>query len=217
MITIDEYYPTEFYNESKEALKNNDVEFQEFISIKPPFLWYLNVPQKPIMVNYDELSASAERWVVTKVNAVRPNEEYLLIRRNDDKGQKALLKYTENKPLKEARLSDYAVFFNVTNTEELQRITKELPVKIYYFGKYYSNKYKIGLCTNKMILNYLDPNQILLEKKGGEFKEPGRFEAELNFKIFRGNDFLVKYTETMYFENGKFKDVKIRDKRLMNI
>ena len=61
----------------------------------------------------------------------------LVIRRNDDKGQKALLKYTENKPLKEARLSDYAVFFNVTNKEELQRITKELPVKIYYFGKYY--------------------------------------------------------------------------------
>ncbi|MCK5537576.1 MAG: hypothetical protein KAI79_12170 [Bacteroidales bacterium] len=217
MITIDDYYSTEFYNESKESLKNNNIEFQEFISIKPPFSWYLDLPQKPIMVNYDEISNTEKRWLVTKVKPLRPNESYLLVRRNDDVGQKAILKYTENQPLKEARTSDYAVFFDATNKDQLLQITKDIPVKIYYFGKHYSNKYRVALCTNKMILNYIDPQQIMLEKKGGEFKEPGRFEAELNFKIFRGNDYLVKYTETMYFEDGKFKDVKIRDKRLMNI
>jgi hypothetical protein len=206
-ITLDDYYPTEFFNEVKSSLRNNNIEYQEFISIKPPFNWYFKIDQKPLMVNYDEISKKDQRWLVQKVKPLRANEEYLFQRRNDDTGQKAILKYTENKPLIEARKSDYACFFTVKNKEELQNISKEFPGKIYFMGKYYNNKYRICLCTNKMIKNFIDPQKILIEDT---FKEPSRFEAELNYRVFRGNDMLEKHTDTPYMINGVYKDVNIK-------
>lgn len=211
--TIDEYYPIEFYNECREALKNNNIPFNEFISIKPPFNWYFQLDQDPIMVNFDKLPKNIERFLVNKQRALRANEEYRFQRRNDGIGQKALFKYSENEPLKEARLSDYAVFFNAQSKEQLQEITKDLPgTKIYYFGRYYKDKYKVALCMNPMIKNFLNSGDILLENDN-EFKEPGRFEAELNFKVFRQFDYLQKYTETTYFLNGKYYPVKIKSDR----
>ena len=154
-ISLDDYYSIEFYNETKEALRNNGHIPKEFISIKTPFNWYFQVEDEPYMLNYDKLDKAQERFLINKTQAVRSNEEYQLIRRNDGKGQKAIRKYTENPPLKEANASEYAVFFTAKNKEQLEQITKELPVKIWYFGKYYSNKYKVAMCTNKMILNYI--------------------------------------------------------------
>ena len=212
-ITIDPYYPISFYNECKEALKNNGISFQEFISIKAPFDWYLKIDEKPIMVNYDELKKQQERFLVSKVKPLTPNEEYLLIRRSDDEGQKGMLKYVENEPLKQARMSEYAVFFNADSKEQLMRITRESGIKVWYFGKYFNNRFKVALCTNKMILNFISPEDILIEKNGQEMKEPGRFESELNFKVFRQQDYLKKYTETAYFADGKYFPVKIKGDR----
>lgn len=207
--TIDPYYNTQFYNECKEALKNNEVDFKSFIYTKPPYDWYFQLDQKPLMVNYDTLSEKDSRFLVSTVQPLRPNEEYLLIRRDNDKGAQALLKFIENKPMKEARESDYAVFFTVKNREELQQITKEYPGIVWYFGKYYRNKYRVCLATNKIIKNFLNPEQILLEKTE-ELSEPGRFEAELNYRVFRGNDMLVKFTETPYFEDGIYMRPNIK-------
>jgi hypothetical protein len=55
----------------------------------------------------------------------------------------------------------------------------------------------------------LNNKQVLLERNK-ELSEPGRFEAELNFKVFRGNDMLIKFTETPFFEDGKYNPVKIK-------
>lgn len=206
-ITLDEYYDIEFYNECKETLKNNDVKFKEFISVKPPYNWHFEVQNKPMFVNYDEMSTKDQRWLVNKVQVLRDNEEYLFLRRNNDKGPKALLKFVENEPLKESRKSDYSVFFSVKNREELERISKEYPAKIWYFGKYYRNKYRVCLANNSVIKNFLNPDQILLEKSDNK---PGMFEAELNWKVFRGFDMLEKFTETPYFLDGKYHRVKIK-------
>lgn len=208
-ITIDPYYETRFYNECKEALRNNGVEFKEFISVKPPYDWYFQLDQKPIMVNYDEATDSEMRWMVNAVQPLRPNEAYLLLRRDNDNGPKALLKFVENEPMKIARTSDYAVFFTIRNREEAEKLTKDYPGKVWYFGKYYNNKYRVCLATNRTIRGFLDDKQILLERNK-ELSEPGRFEAELNFKVFRGNDMLVKFTETPFFEDGKYNPVKIK-------
>lgn len=208
-VTIDPYYNTQFYNECKEALKNNDVPFEEFINIKPPFNWYFKVDQKPILVNYDLATDAETRWMVNTVKPLRPNEEYLLLRRDNDKGPKALLKFVENEPLRLARESDYAVFFTVKNKEDVERLTKDYPGKVWYFGKYYNNKYRICLATHRTVKGFLNENQILLEKTQ-ELSDPGRFESELNFKVFRGNDVLLKFTETPYFENGIYNKPKIR-------
>lgn len=206
-ITIDPYYDIEFYNQAKEAMKNNGVEFKEFISVKPPYDWYFQLDQKPIMVDYDEASDSETRWLVNAVQPLRDNEEYLMLRRNNDNGPKALLKFVENEPMRQARLSDYAVFFTVKNRQEIESITKDYPGRVWFMGKYYNNKFNVCLATNKMVKNFINEDQILMEKTSDE---PGRFEAELNFKIFRGKDMLLKFTETPYFEDGKFNRVAIK-------
>ena len=90
---------------------------------------------------------------------------------------------------------------NIKNKDELLRISKEYPGKIYYLGKYYDNKFRVCLCNNKMIKNYIEPSQILLEKTP-EMKEPGRFEADFNYLVLKLKDYIVKYTETIYAENG---------------
>lgn len=208
--TIDPYYSTKFYNECREALKNNSVEFKEYISIKPPYNWYFSIDKEPVIVNYDEASTSADtKYLVNKVNALRPNEEYLLVRRENDDGPKSLLKFVENEPLKEARTSDYAVFFTIKNRQQGEQLSRDYPGKVWFMGKYYDNKFKLCLATHRIVKGFLDPGQILLERTA-DLSEPGRFEAELNWKVFRQNDFLVKFTETPYFENGKFIRQKIQ-------
>lgn len=196
--TLDNYYSVKFYNQAKEALKNNSIKFSEFIDIKTPYSWYFKLADdiKPIMVNYDEVTKN--RFLVRKVVALRPNEEYILQRRDDDSGNN-IKKYIYNDAFKS--VEDYGIFFNIKSKDELVKLSRQFPGKIYYLGKYYNNKFRVCLCDNSMIKNYILPEQILLEKTP-EMKEPGRFEAEFNFRVLKLNDYIIKYNETIYAENG---------------
>lgn len=203
-VTIDPYYSLEFYRECKEALRNNGIPFTEHVSIKPPFYWYFKLDDKyrPVMVNYDICDKIDERWLVNAVQPLFANESVLLTRRDNDKGQSSVLKFIENQPMKEARLSDYACFFHMTSRSEVEEYSKHLPGKIWYFGKYYNNRYRLCLCTNKYIEDFVEEGNILLRRNQAEFKEVGKFECELNYNIFHRKDFLIKYTEHPYIENG---------------
>ena len=205
--TLDSYYSVKFYNQTKEALKNNGVKFSEFINIKSPYDWYVRLADtiKPIMVNYDEVAKS--RFFVSKVQALRPNEEYILQRREDDSGAN-IKKYIFNDAFRDSE--NYGIFFSIKSKDELLKISKEFPGKIYYLGKYYDNKFKVCLCNNKMIKNYIQPGQILLEKTP-EMKEPGRFEADFNYYVLKLKDYIVKFTETIYAENGSLVRPKVFD------
>jgi len=209
--TIDEYYDSTFYNEALSTLKNNKIDYTEYVSVKD-YLVYLETETFPIMVDYDKLSKNSEKYLITKVKPLKDNEEYLYQRRNETSKQ-LIIKLFENEPLKEARTSDYGCFFTLKNKEQVIALTKLYPKKIYYFGKYYS-KYRVFLTMDKMIKNFISTDQILLEKTNNE---PGRFEADLNFLVFKNKDKLVKYTETPYFLDGKFNDVSIRDKRIYGL
>ena len=57
-----------------------------------------------------------------------------------------------------------AIFFTAPKDEVL-RISKDYPRKIYYFGKYFSNKYRVFLTDNLIIKNYLSTDQILVQGK----------------------------------------------------
>lgn len=206
-ITTDPYYNLQFYNECLEALKNNKVQFTEFISIKTPYNWYLSLPREPIMINYDEIKNPEKKFIVSKVIALRENEEYFLQRRSDDNAT-GILKYIENEPFEESRKSDYSVFFNVSNKEELTKISREFPDKIWYLGKYFNNTLKVCMCNNKMIKNFINKSQILLEKSA-EHKLPGSFEADFNYVVLKNKDFIKKYTETSYALNGLITRPKI--------
>lgn len=205
--TLDNYYSVKFYNSTREALKNNQIQFKEFIEIKSPYQWFFKLADnlKPIMVNYDE--KEKYRFLVQKVQALRPNEEYLLQRREDDAGA-SIKKYIFNDAFRDAE--EYGILFNIKSKDELLSISKEFPGKIYYLGKYYDNKFKVCLCNNNMIKNYISPDQILLEKTP-EMKEPGRFEAEFNYRVLKLKDYIIKYTETIYALNGSLVRPKVFD------
>jgi hypothetical protein len=205
--TLDSYYSVKFYNQAKEALKNNLIKFSEFIDIKTPYNWYFKLPEesKPIMINYDELTKN--RFLVRKVQALRPNEEYILQRRDDDSGSNIKI-YIYNDAFRD--VENYGIFFHIKSKDELIKISKEYPGKIYYLGKYYGNKFRVCLCSDKMIKNYISPTQILLEKTP-EMKEPGRFEADFNYRVLKLKDFIIKFTETIYAENGSIIRPKVFD------
>jgi len=228
LYTIDPYTNVVQYNEAIQALRNNKVQFRQLISLRAPYQWYLELPYAPLLVNYDTLEKSDSRYIVTKVQPIRPADDWQLLRRESN--AQDLPKYIENTPLTEARSSKYALFFNATSFDSMKIASKALPgVKIWYFGKHQGSKYKIGLCTNKLILNFLPQNSVLLEKDatskgfkeiggsegtggnaGNNYTKPGFFEADLNFRVFKGKDYLKKYSETPYFLNGEYHQVKFQ-------
>jgi hypothetical protein len=180
-------------------------------------------------MNYDIADKDVNRYVVTKVIPIRASDDYALLRRESN-GPEGIIKYIENTPLTEARKSKYALFFNVNSLEALKAISKNLPgTKIYYFGKHLNGKYKIALCTNKMVNNFAPPNSFLLEKdnvsagpkklggsegtqgnQGNNYSKPGFFEADLNFRVFKNKDYLQKYSETPYCLDGNYYPVKFQ-------
>ena len=206
-ITIDPYYDVNFYNQCKESLKNNKIEFTEFLEIKSPYRWFFKLSNeiKPIMVDYDELDKN--RFLVRKVQALRPNEEYLLQRRGSSEGTN-ITRYIYNDAFNDAK--DYGIFINISGRDELTRLSREFPGKIYYLGKYYGSRFRVCLVNNPMIKNYIQTDQILLEKTP-DMKEPGRFEAEFNYKILKHNDFIYKTIETIYALNGSIIKPKVFD------
>ena len=228
LYTIDPYTSVVQYNESLQALKNNNIPVKEFISLRAPYYWYLDLPYAPMLVNYDDLEKETDRYIVSKVKPIRAQDEYLLQRRETNQGD--IAKYIENTPLKEARESRYALFFNAVGFDNLKTVSKNLPgVKIWYFGKHVNNKFRIALCTNPMIKSFAPANSFLLEKdssskgarklggsfgsqgnQGTDYTKPGFFEADLNYRIFKKKDYLKKYSETPYFLNGEYFPVKFQ-------
>lgn len=206
-ITIDPYYDVNFYNKCKESLKNNKIEFTEFLEIKSPYRWFFKLSDKikPVMIDYDEIDKN--RFLVRKIQALRPNEEYLLQRKGSSEGTN-ITRYIYNDAFNDAK--DYGIFINISGRDELIRLSREFSGKIYYLGKYYGSRFKVCLVNNPMIKNYIQSNQILLEKTP-DIKEPGRFEAEFNYKILKYNDFIYKTIETIYGLNGSIIKPKVFD------
>lgn len=204
MFTIDPYYDINFYIEAIQAMTNNSVKYKEYVSTKAPYDFYIESKNTPIMVNYDILSNAMQKYIVNKVEPSTPSEEYTLARRPEYPGIKGLKHYTLNKYLLKANKSDYACFFNIKNRTQGIELSKSLG-PIIYFGKYYNNT-RVALTYNKMIKNYIELSDILVEKT----KNATQMEVDLNYNIFRLNDRLRKFTEQPMFKDGKFIPVNIK-------
>lgn len=204
-ITIDPYYTIQEYNEALEALKNNNIDYNEFILSKPPFYFYLELPYKPLLVNYDELSQSNERYLVSIVKPLTINDAKIYMRRNSYSDVKGLLHYAVNDALKTGQGSGEGIFFSAEK-DEILRISKEFPRKIFFFGKYFNRKYKVFFTDNLLIKNFLNSNQILVESNS--FKYITELEVQLNYSIFYLGDRLEKLSQTPYIYNGNFYPVK---------
>lgn len=204
-ITIDPYYTVQQYNEALEALKNNNVEYNEFILSKPPFHFYLELPYVPLLVNYDELSQSNERYLVNIVKPLTINDAYIYMRRDSYSDVKGLLHYAVNDALKTGQETGEGIFFSAEKDEVL-RISKEYPRKIFFFGKYFNRKYKVFFTDSLLVKNFLNTGQILTESNS--FKYITELEVQLNYSVFHLKDRLEKLSQTPYIYNGIFYPVK---------
>jgi hypothetical protein len=200
-ITIDPFYSENFYNSCKEALKNNGIKFREFISIIPPYNWYLDVPKAPIMVNFSICPTSEERYLVNIVRALEPSSEYRYYRRAD--GYRHFTpKYIKNDCWSSIDNVE-AWLVRIESRDQIQKWSLIDPTaKVWYLGKYLGNRYRLAMITSEAIRMVIPREQILASKKADQRTE--HFEAEFNYRVLMLKDRIVKYSDTPFFRNGKF-------------
>lgn len=205
-ITFDNYYTIEEYIEFIQAAKNNNVVFKEFISIRQPYLWYVQVETPPQFVNYDVADKDIEKWLVSKLDARYPNEEYLLQRRVGS--NKQIEKYISPDPLKQARTEPYFLIFKSGGIPQLMELSKEIPeAKLWDLGDY--RGYKYVLTFNKYFKGHIPLDKILLEKTNPkDFSNPGEIEQYINYKILIKEKMINKTIELPFVKNGKYYPLK---------
>ena len=200
-ISIDDYYDIDFYYDALMALEENGVQYSEHILFQNSSIpkYCLNLPSAPLMVHYNSLLPEEEKYLVSKVIPIDANSSVELYRKHGDFG-KGIRKEIY---LNDAFLSieNYAAFINISSKEEALKLSKDIPLKIWYLGKYF-NKYKVCLITSDYFIPALKESQILLEKT--EKMSIVRFEQEFNFNVLHRKDRLIKYSKTPYFEGGIF-------------
>ena len=200
-ISIDDYYDIDFYNDALMALEENGVQYSEHILFQNSSIpkYCLNLPSAPLMVHYNSLLPEEEKYLVSKVIPIDANSSVELYRKHGDFG-KGIRKEIY---LNDAFLSieNYAAFINISSKEEALKLSKDIPLKIWYLGKYF-NKYKVCLITSDYFIPALKESQILLEKT--EKMSIVRFEQEFNFSVLHRKARLIKYSKTPYFEGGIF-------------
>lgn len=199
--SIDEYYDVEFYKQVLEALKNNRVDFKEYISTIAPYNFIIECSDKPSFINYDEVPSNKTRFLVNLITPLTPSSAYIYERRNSIVNLDAVKHYAINDALGSAQITKEGIFFHATK-EEILRISKEFPRKIYYFGRYFNNRYNLFFSDSLMIKNYINSEDILVESNN--FKMASELETELNFKVFREKARLFKISETPYVINGRY-------------
>lgn len=200
-LTIDPYYDIGFYNQCREALKNNGVSFKEYISIKAPFNWFFEVNQAPTFINYDVAPNPYERFLVSVVQPMRPSDEYLYVRRDANAGQKALNTNATNDALNECQVSGEAVFFTASREQALT-ISKLFPRKLYYLGHYFNRKYRIFVSDSLLVKNFVPDGQLLAFGSG--FDHVTSIEAQVNYKTLANKDKILKFSQTPYLLNGNY-------------
>lgn len=204
-ITLDPYYNISEYTEAIEALKNNRIEYYEYVNTKPPYNWYINVDILPIFMNYDIATKNQERFLVSKTRHLFPNEEYLLKRRETDgSGIASVKKFITNDVFTED--IKYALCFRYKSIVELQDITRKLNTRIYILGNY--RGWNLAMTFNKYIKGEIPPDFVVLEKLENELTGLGEFERAINYKGLKKMDTVKKYTATTYIENGKIYPIR---------
>ena len=115
-----------------------------------------------------------------------------------------------NDALQTIQDTDYGVFLNLTK-DQAQQLTRYIPIRLWYFGRYLSGRYKVFFCNSVYVESFINDNNILLRK---EDRSVVQFEQAFNYHILERKERLVKHSKTPYFENGTFnKPHNLSDRR----
>ena len=219
-VTFDPYYGVNEYNSFKTAARNNGIEFEEYLRIRPPYNRFLKLKSKsdlPSFVNYDFALTGDIKWLVSTVKAVQPNEEYLLRRREGK--DISYWNYILPKHMKEAHKEDYIMVFRSWDFTEMSQISKKLgDTKIFKWGKAGSKNFNIYYCYNPYIKGLIAEKDILMEfgkeatsgmkHEKSVPKVPGDLEYYLNRFVLIKDKLEDKTYEAEYWENGGITPLK---------
>ena len=198
--STDKYYDINQYNDFINTLKERSINFNEFINTKN-YQFYLETESDPFIIKYDLITKNQKLFLVSKVKELTSKDVQSLTRRNSHVGKSAIqLAYNDAYN----DFKDSTVYFiDIKSKDHVLELSKKLG-KIYYFGKYFNNRYRIGLTNNSYVRNFVNLDDIL---SSGTLIQA---ELNLNYEVFNHKDFLKKYSMTPYFENGSYFAPKIQ-------
>ena len=215
--TLDSYYGIKDYNRFISSAKNNNIEFEEFINIKPPHNRYIMVDDEdvPKFIDYDLASKPDTRWLIAAVKPTQPNELYYLERRE---GQDiSYFNYILPQEFKNMHNEDYICIFKGWDSTEINNWSKLVQgVKIYKWGEAIVKGYKIYVCFNPYISGIIPSSRKLLEydnnlklSKKSVPKIQGMIEYELNHFVLIQEKLINKTYLLEYHLNGYKVPLKV--------
>ena len=198
LITLDPYYDVEFYNRCKNSLENNKCEYREFICVRPPYNWYLDIKTEPQLLDYNKAERVDKIHMISVSKPIKTQDFWKHYRRGND-NKENINRYIVNDAYEEALNSNFSAFVNIRSKEQALQLSNGLKgVKFWYFGKFF-NRYKIYLVNSELIKSVLPKEDILVSTN----KDIIKLEQTLNFEKFKLRDFLIKNSETVYIFNGR--------------
>lgn len=199
LISIDPFYDVEFYNRCKNSLENNKCEYREFISVRPPYNWFLDIPKQPQLLDYIEADRTEKLHLISVAKPIKNQDFWKYYRRGNDTRDN-IQRFINNDAFNEAAKSVYSAFVWIRSKEQALKISAGLKgIKLWYFGKFFE-RYKIYMINNEIITTVIPKEDILVSCTD---KNLIKLEQDLNFKKFKLQDFLIKNSETVYILNGR--------------
>ena len=178
LITLDPFYDVEFYNRCKNSLENNKCEYREFICVRPPFNWYLDIKTEPNLLDYTKAERIDKQHMVSVAKPIKTADFWKHYRRGNDTRDN-ISRFIVNDAFEEASKSTYSAFVHIRSKEQA----------------------RVYLINSELVPNFIPREDILITKD----KDLVTFEKDLNFKIFKLQDLLIKNSETVYMLNGRIQ------------
>ena len=199
-ISFDNYYKQSDYNRFILSAFNNGINFREFISIKPPYNWWIEIDDKdiPKFLDYDETKDT--RWFVSKIIPRYPNEEFLL-RRKDNDPKTDIKRFIENDVLEMATREDFVCVF-IFQGNKIRDYSTQIDDKLYILGQ--KGNYKVGVSFNPFIQNIINPADIILTIDDGDYRNSGEIEQRINYLWKPQLKLYNKTLESSYCYKGNY-------------
>jgi hypothetical protein len=207
-ITFDPYYNVTMYNSFVATAKKKGIPIKEYIEVRTPYNWYIQIEEKylPVFLDYKVASKETENYLLEKLIPLFSNEAYTLTRKLSTLPQ-SFETFVSPDIFQKIPTASYAVCFRYKNKETLMRYSKELGLKIYLLGRH--RDWNLAFCFNKYIRNYVFTSDVLLEKnKASEFQKPCDFERMLNYKKLVKAKLNNKTMEYPYIDDGVYYPLK---------
>ena len=200
-ISFDKFYSNKEYNKFVLGAFNNGIKFTEFISIRPPYYWWVRIKESDLPNFLDYEKTHDTRYLCSKIIPRYSSEEFNLSRK-DNTPKQEFKSFIENDVLKIARKQDFICVFFFQGLR-IKDYSEKINSKVWVLGL--KGDYRIGICFDSNILKYIDKSNIILIEDSGDYRQVGELEARINYVWKPDLKLTHKTMESSYFLKGEYK------------